>query len=140
MQNGVPEVPLCEAERDGDLVWTVDSGSPSIRPLISQPVPQFPAVLPQPPSYIARVPVVSQVGTLDGKWMTEAWKSVKGMERRWERLRQARGTAVSSAMDQATAVISEVVLPILLVCATAAVKGTHTEPLRAHRRKAMPTC
>jgi hypothetical protein len=128
-------------EREGDLVWTADSGSPSIGPLMAQPVPQFP-VLPRPPPGSAGVPGTSQVGTLDGQWMSEAWRSVKGMERRWERLRQARGTAVSSALDQATAVISEVgeeracphcsrLLP--------AVKGTSIDPLRAHRRKAMPT-
>lgn len=100
--------PAAVDERDGDLVWTADSVSPSIGPLISQPVPQFPAVLPRPPPGSAGVPGTSQVGTLDAQWMSEAWRSVKGMERRWERLRQARGTAVSSALDQATAVISEV--------------------------------
>ncbi len=91
----------------GDLMPTADAG-PSIGPLLAQPLPQFPAVLPRPPG-VSRVPApASQEGTLDGQWMSEAWRSVKGMERKWERLRQARGTAVSSALDQATAVISEV--------------------------------
>ena len=96
---------------DADLMPTADAG-PSIGPLLAQPLPQFPAVLPRPPSGASRVSApASQEGTLDGQWMSEAWRSVKGMERKWERLRQARGSAVSSALDQATAVISEVGAP-----------------------------
>jgi len=80
---------------DGDVAHAYSSGTSH------SPVPQFPPVLPQPPSQGER--------SFEGKWMSEAWQSVKGMERKWERLRQARENAVLSALDQATAVISEVI-------------------------------
>lgn len=88
-------------------------------PAAQMPLPHFPAVLPRPPPSAVpqngKAAAARGCGKVDGKWMQDAWQSVKGMERKWQRLRDARGTAVQSALYQATAVISEVSPLIFLV-------------------------
>ena len=73
-------------------------------------VPNFPAELPRPPSAHLQTPTsaITNGGKLDGPWMANAWQSVRAMERKWQRLRDARGDAVHAALQQANAVISEV--------------------------------
>jgi hypothetical protein len=84
-------------------------------------LPAFPA-LPRPPvAHAVAIPArgvsngsrfdgrgAGNGGKLDGPWMQNAWKSVRAMERKWQRLREERGDAVHSALQQATALISEV--------------------------------
>jgi hypothetical protein len=79
-------------------------------------LPDFPSELPRPPSAhqqaqtsaFAAAGSISNGGKLDAKWMANSWQSVRAMERKWERLRDARGDAVHAALQQASAVISEV--------------------------------
>jgi len=113
---------------------TSPGGSPSRGPLAVHaplPLPPLLAVLPRPPSAAAAsIGKAAAGGKLDGQWMQDAWQSVKGMERKWQRLRDARGDAVHLALHQANAVISE-------VSRRTAVALQHIQPGSATRLEAL---
>merc|ERR1719183_1504981 len=72
------------------------------------PFPSFPAVLPRPPlSASTARSVDGREAKVDGKWLEDAWRTVRGMEGSWQRHREARSDAINCALQQADTVIAE---------------------------------
>jgi hypothetical protein len=99
---------------DGDMASS--DGSPSIGPQPIEidaqsmtPFPSFPAVLPRPPLSASTARSVDGRETkVDGKWLEDAWRTVRGMEGSWQRHREARSDAINCALQQADTIIAEV--------------------------------